>query len=386
MGSPQKRIAVNFGHGYLPGLNAAIAGVVLTAGELGWEVIGIRDGFDGLLLPQVYPDGGLVTLSRRIAESLSDSGDNILGTAGWMDPFSMQTVSLENEVEETDRSDELLDAIKAAGIDAVISVVGRDELGVAWKLARKGLTIVCIPKSVENDVEGTPLSFGFNSTLSFLSEILERARQAARSARVFGVVEVPGEHAGWLALQAGMSVCADAVLIPEIPYDLDKVAARLRKHSEAGRRSGLIVVAEGATPADRPLMEPVSTVFNPLKAALSPLATEPDGLYTIDRTGFAAESIARQLQQMTGLETYPLVLGKLAKAGPATVFDRQLGLGYGAGAVRALELNQDGVMVVFQPPDVKTIPLMEAINRFRTVPVESELLRTARALGISLGD
>jgi 6-phosphofructokinase 1 len=288
-------------------------------------------------------------------------------------------------VEELDRSDELLGMIKKEKIDAVISVVGFRALSILWKLSRKGLKTVCVPKSVENDVAATMLSFGFNSTLSFTAEMLERCRQAAQSARRIGVVEVLGERAGWLALQAGMAVCADAVLIPEIHYDLRKVAAKLREKAKAGRAFGLVVVAEGARPLAG-LDAPARTSDPKMKAALSPGATGDEGFHVMDRSGQEVAEVALQIQRLTDQETYPLVLGQLAKGGTPTVVDRQLGLGYGAGAVRALANDQSGIMVVFQPPDLRFVPLSEAINKFRTVPTDSEFIQIARVLGISLGD
>src|SRR5512136_3265424 len=251
MQTPLKRIAVNFGGGYVPGLNAVITGVVLAASELGWDTVGIRDGYDGLLFPDRYSDGGLVTLTPAIVENLTGATGCILGTAAQSDPFHVRTINAENMVEEVDRSDELLEKIRKEKIDAVVSVVGSRALSILWKLSRKGLKTVCVPKSVENDVAATMLSFGFNSALSFVAEMLERCRQAAQAARRIGVVEVLGGHSGWLALQGGMAVCADAVLIPEIPYDLRKVAAKLREKGEEGRTFGLVVVAEGAKPLAR---------------------------------------------------------------------------------------------------------------------------------------
>src|SRR5512137_1830736 len=248
MATHGKRIAVSVGGGYVPGLDAVITGVVLAASELGWESVGIRDGFDGLIFPELYPDGGLVNLTPTVVENLAGATGCILGTATRSDPFHVRTINAVNQVEEQDRSDELLGIFKKEKIDAVISVVGARALSILWKLSRKGLKTVCVPKSVENDVAATMLSFGFNSALSFVADMLERCRQAAQSARRIGVVEVLGEHSGWLALQAGMAVCADAVLIPEIPYDLRKVAAKLREKGKAGQTFGLVVVAEGAKP------------------------------------------------------------------------------------------------------------------------------------------
>jgi ATP-dependent phosphofructokinase / diphosphate-dependent phosphofructokinase len=380
-----KRIAINFGGGYVPGLNAVITGAVLAASQLGWEVVGIRDGFEGLLFPNRYPDGGLVKLSPPIMENLTGSTGCILGTAGQSDPFHVRTITAENQVEEVDRSDELLGIIKKEKIDAFISVVGPRALSILWKLSRKGLKTICAPKSVENDMAATMLSFGFNSTLSFMAEMLERCRQAAQSARRIGVVEVLGENAGWLALQAGMTVCADAVLIPEIRYDIRKVAANLRMKAKAGRTFGLVVVAEGAKPLAA-LNGPPKTSDPQLKAALSPGASGNEGFHVMERSGQVAAEVALEIQKLTDQETYPLVLGQLSKGGTPTVVDRQLGLEYGACAVRGLSNNLSGVMVVFQPPDLKFVPISEAINKIRTVPTDSEFLQIARGIGISLGD
>lgn len=383
MQTQTKRIALNFGGGYVPGLNAVIAGVVLAAEELGWEVVGILDGFDGLLFPENYPNAGLIELGRDVIENLASSTGCILGTAARSDPFHVRAINADGIVEEVDRSDELLEKIKKEKIDSVISVVGPRALSILWKMSRKGLPTVAVPKSIENDVAATMLSFGFNSALSFVAEMLVRAREAARSARRIAVVEVPGENAGWLALQAGMSVCADAVLIPEIRYDLGAVAAKFRKKSKTGK-SGLVVVAEGAKPLAG--QNAPGTPDSKMKAALSPGATGGESPYVIQRSGKAAADVALEIQRLTDQESSPLVLGQLARGGTPTVVDRQLGLGYGAGAVRALKEGQNGVMVVFQPPDLKFVPITEAINKVRTVPANSEFVQIARGLGICLGD
>jgi 6-phosphofructokinase 1 len=215
--------------------------------------------------------------------------------------------------------------------------------------------------------------------------MLDRARIAAESTRKIGVVEVMGENSGWLALQAGMAVCADAVLIPEIPYDLQKVVTKLKAKSNAGKISGLIVVAEGAKSKDS--MNALPEISDQkMKSSLSPGATGDEGSHVIERSGKAAYEVAMKIQRLTGQETSAIVLSKLARGGIPTVVDRQLGLGYGAGAVRALNKGQSGVMVVFQPPDLKFVPIAEAINKIRTVPVNSEFVQIAKNLGISLGD
>jgi 6-phosphofructokinase 1 len=380
-----KRIAINFGGGYVPGLNSVIAGTVLSASKLGWEVVGILDGFDGLLFPDRYPEGGLIKFNPKTIGDISCSVSSILGTAVRSDPFNVRTINEDGFAEEVDMSEMLLTRIKEEKIDAVISVVGSRALSILWKLNRKGLQTVCIPKSVENDVAATSLSFGFNSALSFVAEMLERARIAAESNHKIGVVEVMGENSGWLALQSGMAICADAVLIPEIPFDLRKIVAKLKDKANAGMISGLIVVAEGARPAEG--TSPITkTTENAIKSSLSPGATGNSGSNIIERSGRMANEVAMEIQRLTGHETSALVLSQLARGGSPTVVDRQLGLGYGAGAVRALNSGQSGVMVVFQPPDLKFVPMTEALNKVRTVPVNSEFVQIARNLGISLGD
>lgn len=386
MTTHKQRIALNFGGSYVPGLNTVVTGAVVAAEELGWEVVGIRDGFDGVLFPERYPEGGLLELSPQIVSDLSAGGSAILGNATRTDPFRVRQVNAENMVEEVDRSGDLIARLSAERIEAVISVVGPRALSILFRLHRQGLKTVCVPTSVENDVAATQLSFGFNSALSFAVDMIERVRQAAQSARKIGVVEVLGEHAGWLALQAGIAVCADAVLIPEIPYNLQRVAAKLREKIKAGRTSGLVVVAEGARPRDGQQSQAEAVAPESLRASLSPGATGQGGSHVIDGSGRAAQSVALDLQRLTDQMTYPLVLGPLVRGGPPTAVDRQLGLGYGAGAVRALNENQTGVMVAFQPPELKYVPLAEAINKVRTVPANSVFIQIARSLGIALGD
>jgi 6-phosphofructokinase len=380
-----RRIAIMVGAGYVPGINAVIKGAAMAAGQLGWEILGIRDGFDGLLHPDRYPDGGLVPLDPKLVENLDPTAAGLLGQAPRVDPFHVRRVDEDDMVEEIDMSDHLLSALKDQDIDALISVVGGRGLSILYKLHRKGLNAVCVPRSIENDIAATMVSFGFNTALSFTIEMLDRVRQAAQSARKIGVVEVLGTQAGWLALQAGIAVCADAVLIPEIPCDLHKVAARLKEKMSPRRPYGLVVVAEGATLLDKPQAQAEKPSPNPLKASLSPLATGEASAHVIQRSGAVAETVASRLQLLIAEETYPLVLGPWVRGGASTAVDRQLALGYGAGAVRAIKAGAYGTMVAFVPPDMKFVPLAEAINKVRTVPTDSEFIQIARSLGIFLG-
>jgi 6-phosphofructokinase len=380
-----RRIAIMVGAGYVPGINAVIKGAAMAAGQLGWEILGIRDGFDGLLHPDRYPDGGLVPLDPKLVENLDPTAAGLLGQAPRVDPFHVRRVNEDDMVEEIDMSDHLLSALKDQDIDALISVVGGRGLSILYKLHRKGLNAVCVPRSIENDIAATMVSFGFNTALSFTIEMLDRVRQAAQSARKIAVVEVLGEQAGWLALQSGIAVCADAVLIPEIPCDLHRVAARLKEKMSPRRPYGLVVVAEGAKFLDKPRAQAEKPSANPLKASLSPLATDEASDHVIQRSGAAAETVASRLQLLIAEETYPLVLGPWVRGGASTAVDRQLALGYGAGAVRAIKAGAYGTMVAFVPPDMKFVPLAEAINKVRTVPTDSEFIQIARSLGIFLG-
>ena len=377
-----RRIAIVVGAGFVPGMNSVVMGAALAAGKLGWEMVGIRDGFDGLLHPERYPGGGLVPLSPQLAENLDPAGGGILGQSARVDPFHVRTVNADDMVEEVDMSDELLKRLQAERIDALIAVVGGRGMSIFHKLHRKGLNAVCIPRSIENDIAATAVSFGFNSALSFTIEMLDRVRQAAQSARKIAVVEVLGAEAGWLALQAGIAVCADAVLIPEIPPDLEMVAARMEEKVTARRPYGVVVVAEGVKLTDGTQTQAKESS---LKASLSPLATGDASEHVILKSGQAAESVATRLQLRIAQETFPMVLGPWVRGGTPTAIDRQLGLGYGAGALRAVSAGTYGVMMAFVPPDIKFVPLVEAINKVRTVPANSEFLQIARSLGICLG-
>ncbi len=390
MNSRSMRIAINIGSGHVPGLDLVVAGAVLAANELGWEILGIRDGYDGLLYPERYPQGGVVTLRPCMVETVGHGG-SLIGTAARTDPFRVRTIDADNQIEETDRSDDLLDALHKAGVEAVISLVGGSAitglhaLSVAFKLHRKGLRTICVPKSVENEIACVRQAFGYNSVLSHTAEMLDRIRTGAQDVGRLAVVEVPGQHAGWLALQSGMAALADAILLPEIPYDLAKLAQALLGHQKVRRSSSLVVVADGARPAasvDAPSSQ------GGLGSSLTPNADPEfgEGEHVIERTGAASKCLALGLQRLTDRDVLPLALGHLVRGGMPTVVDRQLGLAYGAGAIRALHAGAEGAMITFELPEIRTVPLVETLGRIRTVPAASEIMQTARALGIAFGD
>jgi 6-phosphofructokinase len=358
-----RRVAINVGAGFVPGMNSVLMGAALAGGKLGWELVGIRDGFEGLLHPDRYPDGGLVPLSIERVENLDPATGGILGQAPRVDPFHTHATNQDS----ADLSDELLKRLEEEKIDALISAVGNQGLEILYKLHLKGLHTVCIPRSIENDVASTAISFGFNTALSVTIEMLNKAYQAARSARKVAVVEVLGEQAGWIALQAGIAARADVVLIPEIASNLKHVAARLKDKISPRRPYGLVVVAEGAKFVDD-----------------SPAQGEAQDS-TTQGSGQAAKRTAQTLQSLIAREFYPLAIGPWARGGNPTAVDQQLGMAFGAGAVGLLKSGQTAVMVAFVPPDITYLPLKEAGHEVRTVPADNEFMRIALSLGIYLG-
>jgi 6-phosphofructokinase len=365
-----RRIAVNVGSGFVPGMNSVLMGAALAGGKLGWQMVGIRDGFEGLLHADRYPDGGLVNLSPELVENLDPATGGVLGQAPRVDPFHART----REGEDVDLSDEVLRRLQAENIDALVSAVGTEGLEILYKLHRKGLHTVCIPRSIENDIASTAVSLGFNSALSTTIEMLNKAYQAARSARKIAVVEVPGQQAGWIALQAGIAARADAVLMPEIPCHLRHLAARLKDKLSPRRPYGLVVVAEGAQFFD-----------DPPEQVDGPPATGEAGVLIVPGPGQAAETLARRLQPRIEGDIYPLVIGPWARGGNPTAVDQQLGMAYGSGAVQVLKAGRNGVMVAFAPPEIRFVPLMEVVGKVRIVPHDSEFMRLAQSLGIYLG-
>ena len=351
-----RRVAINVGAGFVPGMNSVLMGAALAGGKLGWELVGIRDGFEGLLHPDRYADGGLVPLSIERVENLDPATGGILGQAPHVDPFHTPTT---NQA-KADISDDLLKRLEEEKFEALISAVGNQGLEILYKLHLKGLHTVCIPRSIENDIASTAISFGFNTALSVTIEMLNKAYQAARSARKVAVVEVLGEQAGWIALQAGIAARADVVLIPEIPCNLKHAAARLKDKLSPRRPYGLVVVAEGAKFVDD-----------------APTEGNADGSI--------AERTARTLQSLVDGEFYPLVIGPWARGGNPTAVDQQLGMAFGAGAVELLKSGQTAVMVGFVPPDITYLPLKEAGHEVRTVPADNEFMKIAQSLGIYLG-
>jgi len=363
-----RRIAINTGGGDAPGLNAVIRAVTITALRRGFEVVGIRDGYNGLFLPELFPPGeGLIPLTRSRVSGITHLGGTILGTTNKGNPLKFPTRGKDGTMYEKDRSDELVRCFRRAKIDALIAVGGDGSLSIASVLARKGLKVVGVPKTIDNDLDKTIITFGFDSAVSFATDCLDRLHSTAEAHRRIMVVEVMGRYAGWIALNCGVSGGAEAILIPEIPYDIERVAAFLKDRYSKGRRFAIVVVAEGAVP---------------LGGSTSVIGAE---LGRADRIGGIGARIANQLQELTGEEARHVVLGHLLRGGSPTTFDRLISLRFGAAAVRALAEGHSGVMVALDPPTVRYVPLDEATARMKVVPVTCDTILTARELGIEFG-
>lgn len=363
-----KRIAVSTGGGDAPGLNAVIRAVTLAALNRDWEVYGVRDGFNGLLLPEQYVEGGLVRLTREKVRGITHLGGTMLGTTNRNSPLAFPIKRPDGRIEEIDRTEELVRAFALHQLDALVSVGGDGSMTIANALAKKGLRVVGVPKTIDNDLERTILTFGFETAVSFATECLDRLHSTAASHGRIIVVEVMGRYAGWIALHTGIAGSADVILIPEIPYDLDSVVTKLKARMEQGSGFAIVVVAEGAKPKDGT----VSVMEKPVGRA--------------ERLGGVGEKVANELQAFTDKETRLVVLGHLLRGGSPVASDRLIALRFGAAAVRALEEGQAGIMVALDPPNVKYVPLEEAIYRMKTVPLDCDTVLTARDLGICFGD
>src|SRR5512135_1677231 len=241
-----RKVAINTGGGDAPGLNAVIRAATLAAINRGWEVVGIRDGYNGLFLPEEYPDGGLMNLTRSRVRGITHMGGTILGTTNRGNPLHYPMVDKRGRAYEKDRSDEIMRAFRREKIDALIAIGGDGSLSIANVLAEKGLCVVGVPKTIDNDLEHTVITFGFDTAVSFATECIDRLHSTAEAHRRIMVVEVMGRYAGWIALHAGVSGTADVILIPEIPFDIERVCDRLMENEIRGKGYGIVVAAEGA--------------------------------------------------------------------------------------------------------------------------------------------
>jgi 6-phosphofructokinase 1 len=356
-----KRIGVLTGGGDAPGLNAVIRAVVKASLNQGIECLGIPDSYDGLLeVDRPYP------LTHKSVTGILRMGGTILGTVNRGDPFKEPVQTSEGEKDYAERCMEILRRLE---LDAVIAIGGDGTLTLSHRFYTMGMPVIGVPKTIDNDIVGTVNTFGFDTAVDFASASIDRLHTTAAAHRRIMIIEVMGRYAGWIALQAGVSGGADVILIPEIPYDVEKVTETIRARDEFGARFSIVVVAEGAKPVGG------TTVVQ--KAA--------HGQYA-ERLGGVGHALAARLEELTNKEARVAVLGHLQRGGTPTSYDRVLATRFGARAVELAVRGQFGKMVASHPPDIVPVSLSEVVGKTKTVPLEHDLLHTARAIGITFGD
>jgi len=358
------RIAISTGGGDAPGLNAVIRAAVLSAVNRGWEVLGIKRGFAGLM-----GEDEVINLTKESVRGIAHLGGTILRATNRGNPFCYPRKQADGSYVDVDRSDELIENARQLGIEAIISIGGDGSLDIAHRLCQKGMKIVGVPKTIDNDVSGTVTTFGFDTAVNTALEAIDKLHTTAESHDRVMIMEVMGRDAGFIALHSGVAGTADVILIPEIPYDINRVCDKIMSRDAHGRHFSIVVVAEGAFPK--------GGTSHTLGESLPGQAR---------RLGGVAESIAREIQAITGKETRSLVLGHLQRGGMPTGYDRLLATRFGGAAVRAIADRKWDHMVALQTPHIVTIPIVEALSELKRVDPSHDVVQTARAVGISFGD
>jgi phosphofructokinase-like protein len=359
--SSVKRIGVLTGGGDAPGLNAVIRAVVKASANSGIECIGLEDSFDGLIEPDRSRP-----LTPRDVTGILRLGGTILGTTNRGNPFAYPVATSEGT---RDYSDRVVQMFHRMGLDALVVIGGDGTLAIAHAFCARGIPIVGVPKTIDNDIYGTTNCFGFDTAVAFATDAIDRLHTTAEAHRRILVVEVMGRYAGWIALYAGVAGGADAILVPEIPFDIELVAKRLRERDHWGAKFSIVVVAEGACPRG---------------GTRSLIAAARDGY--VERLGGIGSRVCEALAEATGKETRSVVLGHLQRGGAPTSFDRVLATRFGGKAVELIRRGEFGTMVAFAPPDIVARRLDDIVGKTKTVPLDHDLLMTARALGVAFGD
>ncbi|MFC5462830.1 6-phosphofructokinase [Massilia niabensis] len=363
------RIGLLTGGGDAPGLNAVIRSVVLASERLGWECHGIRDGFNGLLAPGECAGEPVWRLSAADVHAIGHLGGTILGSTNRGNPLRYPTPGPDGALVELDRSGEVVERCRARGVDALVIVGGDGSMGIAQALHARGLRVVGVPKTIDNDLAHTFSTFGFDTAVGFATECIDRLHTTAHSQHRVMVVEVMGRYAGWIALHAGIAGGAHAILIPEIPYEVGKVAQAIAQRDASGHRHSVVVVAEGACARGGERQLRAGAVAG-----------------RAERLGGIGARLEGELAALTGKECRTVVLGHLLRGGSPSAFDRVCASRFGAAAVRALAAGHAGVMVALGWQAIELVPLDQVAGRTKEVPVDGDTVATARELGISLGD
>jgi ATP-dependent phosphofructokinase / diphosphate-dependent phosphofructokinase len=358
-----RRIGVLTGGGDAPGLNAVVRAVVKSAhNAYGWEVIGVEDGFDGLIFPEKSH-----LLTPADVRGILPRGGTILGTTNRGNPFGYENAPGSKE-HPADLSSHVLENIEKMEIDALIVIGGDGTLAIAQEFGERGVNVVGIPKTIDNDLSGTDLTFGFDTALVTATEAIDKLHTTAESHHRVMILEVMGRTAGWIAIAAGIAGGADIILIPELPFKVERVVDAIHARDLAGSKFSIAVVAEGAQPADGHQMTVEGTGGSGIRFA---------GI---------GNWLSDQLQEYTEHEVRVTVLGHLQRGGSPSPFDRILATRFGVEAVRLVADGSFGRMVSYRGEDVDSVPLAEAVGVLKRVPVDGEHVQTARALGIALCD
>ncbi|MES2982554.1 MAG: ATP-dependent 6-phosphofructokinase [Verrucomicrobiota bacterium] len=356
------RIGILNSGGDCPGLNAVIHGVVGAAHKLGWEVIGFKDGFEGLL-----PPGDYRVLTPQDTIGILKLGGTILGSTN-KGHFAAKIGA--GNVAEVPK--EIVDSARGTmdqlEIQALIVVGGDGSLTTGLQLFRQGWPIIGVPKTIDNDLSATAMTFGFDSAVTTVVDALDRLNTTAESHKRVMVLEVMGRHAGWIALWGGIAGGANVILIPEVPFSLEKIADFIKNRDAQGQHATLVVVAEGAKLPDG---EQVAIDKNCSGEV---------------RLGGIGEQVATRIQELTGKETRSTTLGHLQRGGAPTAFDRILGMRFGVMAVNLAEKKEFGRMVSYDAYHVDSVTIEEAVNKLRLVDPNGEVVQVARAVGICIGD
>jgi phosphofructokinase-like protein len=361
MGQHQ-RIGVLTGGGDCPGLNAVIRAVVLSAIGHGWDVLGIEDGFDGLLHNRTRP------LGRDDVRGILTHGGTILGTSNRGNPFAW-AVERDGHNEVVDASRVVLGRLEALELAGLIVIGGDGTMRIGHALHEMGAPIVGIPKTIDNDICATDVTFGFDTARETATDAIDKLHSTAESHHRIMVVETMGRNAGWIALESGLAGGANSVLIPEIPFHLDKVVPTIDQRAGRGRPFSIVVVAEGAHPVGG------EQVYQ-----------DTGGPGKLPRLGGIGVQVANALAASTGRETRCTVLGHLQRGGSPTPFDRLLATRFGVLAVECVAEERLGQMVALRGTVVVDVPIAEAIAEPKRVDPNGELVRAARELGIAMGD
>lgn len=363
-----KKIVISTGGGDAPGLNAVIYSVVRAAHARDWEVFGSKSGYLGLLDPDE-----LVRLTPEKVEGITPTGGTILGSTNKGNPFAMPVENLAGEIQIKDLSDRVMKNFNRMGFFCHIAVGGDGSLEIAHRFAtEKGMPVIGVPKTIDNDLLATQLTFGFDTAVSTATEALDKLHSTAKSHDRVMVVEVMGRDSGWIALNSGISGGADVILIPEIPFNIIKVCEKINDNDLLDKHYAIVVVAEGAMAKGADVI---------CKAGPHCEIGRQEALL-----GGIGEWVAREILEKTGKDTRSLVLGHLQRGGSPTTFDRLLALRFGAAAVRMAENELFDHMVALESGDMKPVPLSDAIMSRKKVPMDDDKVMTARDIGICLGD